>query len=461
MIPEPPCLGTIKVQENDERGPHQLASMSAHNHTDFILPGDRNPLAILQAISAILLALDMMYNRRRLEAMVHALRNAHLISLVADRHDLVVVPQMVIYYPDNPNEPLSSSLSTEPGKNANSVTPDFCILHLPFHERNPTPGAPFNPTSILDWRRFQLESAFIPIIEEDKRPITRGELTMEKIRTALTQSLQLGCRDAEEYADSLWRDPRRARQKRVILISSVGLWWNFKLAQRPTDEDPVSNAEASNAEEDSDSSNSSVSSDSWVEEGHKPERVEEMVEAEDSDSDDDQELEPQATDNTEEMVDGQDVEDSNLDDDLDFILKSQAADNIELTRNSSLKRKATDNIQGGVIPDDNHNEKRQRTASPMRDAGEVKETQAVPKFRSIDIIDVDPAPNAENDPQFDQIQEVVVDNVQDAWPPIGAWTGLIHMGTPASNQRLWLIHNWLQTFSTDPECVDLDLEDIA
>ncbi len=412
MIPKPPRFRSIKVQENGKRGPHQPASMSAHNHTEFILPGDRNPLAVLQAISAILLALDMVYNRRRLEAMVHALRNAHLISLVADRSDLVVVPQMVIYYTDDPDEPLSSSLSTQPEQNAKSVTPDFCVLHLPFHERFPTPGAPFNPTSILDWRKFQLDSAFIPIIEEDKRPISRGELSMETIRIALAQSLERGCHDAEYYASFLWKDPRRAKQKRVILISSVGLWWRFMLAERPAGEYPGSDAEESV---------SSDSSESWEEEGDR-ERVKERTDARDGAVAEDDPLEPTDTMTV-----------------------------AELTCKSDLKRKAVDS------PDDNRDEKRTRKVSPNRDAKEKN----VPKFRSIDIIDVDPAPDAEDHPAFDQIQEVVVDNVQDAWPEKDDWSGLIHLGTPASNQRLWLIHDWLQKFSNDPECVDLDLQDIA
>ncbi len=400
--------------------------MSAHSHTDFILPGDHDPLALFQAIGAILLAFDMIYNRRRLEAMLHALRNAHLVSLVADRHDLVVVPQMVIYHTEDGDTNLSSSVSTQAEKDAPNVKPDFCILHLPFRERYIPQGNLLNPsflpTSILDWRKFQLDSAFIPIIEEDKRPISRAKLSMEVIRLDLVQALEEGCSAADTDAKYLWQDPRRARQKRVILLSSIGLWWMFKLAQRPPGMDPGSNP---------------MSDPTWEEDADE-QYSEERTEAQDLAELEQDEEEAQG-------LKGIEVE-PDLDEDLTLE---------ELSRGS--KRKAYDDEDDDDDAVDSSTVKRTRTVSPNRDA----KKKNVPKFRSIDITDVDPAHNAENDPEFEQIQEVVVDNAQDAWPPIEEWSGLIHMGTPASNQRLWLIHDWLQTFSTDPECVDLDLQDNA
>ncbi|KAK0234883.1 hypothetical protein EDD85DRAFT_792862 [Armillaria nabsnona] len=47
--------------------------------------------------------------------------------------------------------------------------------------------------------------------------------------------------------------------------------------------------------------------------------------------------------------------------------------------------------------------------------------------------------------------EPLYENVEDAWPLQGKWSKAIYLGSPASNQRMLLIHQWLQTFRQ--ECI--------
>ncbi|KAK0439546.1 hypothetical protein EV421DRAFT_1905842 [Armillaria borealis] len=42
--------------------------------------------------------------------------------------------------------------------------------------------------------------------------------------------------------------------------------------------------------------------------------------------------------------------------------------------------------------------------------------------------------------------EPFYDDVEQAWPTQGDWSQAIYLGSPASSQRLFLIHRWLQTF---------------
>ncbi len=47
--------------------------------------------------------------------------------------------------------------------------------------------------------------------------------------------------------------------------------------------------------------------------------------------------------------------------------------------------------------------------------------------------------------------EPLYENVEDTWPLQGKWSKAIYLGSPAPNQRTFLIHRWLQTFRQ--ECI--------
>ena len=60
-----------------------------------------------------------------------------------------------------------------------------------------------------------------------------------------------------------------------------------------------------------------------------------------------------------------------------------------------------------------------------------------------EIQDAPPIPSFKEDPKY---CDPAVKRIEDAWPPVDGWSGMLRFGSVAANQRLWLISRYIRGF---------------
>ncbi len=89
--------------------------------------------------------------------------------LTNDREDLLAVPQFIIYFVPKSRESPAEGLKTS------------CLTHAQHKDQGCLPGflrlvfalQPPRPLPFLDWHLLKLDGAFVPMMEKDRRPVTR------------------------------------------------------------------------------------------------------------------------------------------------------------------------------------------------------------------------------------------------------------------------------------------------
>ncbi len=300
-----------------------------------------------------------------------------------------------------------------------AVAPDFSVLYLP-HKHGLSDPSKLSSLSLLDWAAVHIPESFVPIMEEDKRPITRHALGLHDFREVLYQEFHKGKRQAGQQALTLLKDPRRKRQTEVILKAVCGMWWMFRRVFR---------------DELVKSKTKSPPKDSNIDDG-----IDDDVEPP-SDKSDNEEIEVQESPTVEATptaamddrmaLDGHDFLG------LDFAEESSTTDRQSLRSPSVLTidmlRNRTHSDVGAKGSSQQSSSKRAKLSGGNEESDGDGDD---PISRTVLIQDLG---EGRGDPFYDDVGQ--------AWPVQGDWSQAIYLGSPASNQRLFLIHRWLQTFT--------------
>ncbi|KAK0239485.1 hypothetical protein EDD85DRAFT_996883 [Armillaria nabsnona] len=340
-------------------------------------------------------------NSRRLENHIHG------FGLLDKRWDgLLVIPQFIIYYvktltPD-PRRKLDASRSTNGESQAKAVVPDFSVLYL-LNKHGLSDPLKLSNLSLLEWATVHIPESFVPIMEEDKRPVTRHALSLHDFREVLDQEFHKAKQQAEQQALTLFKDPRRKRQTEVILKAVCSMWWMFRNVYR----------------------------DELVKSKTKP---------------------PPKVPNI----------DDSIDDDVETLSDEFDNEEIEVQKSPTAGATPTATIDDGMALDDHDflggpsvltiDMLRKRTHSDV----EAKGSSQPSSSKQAKLSGGDEESDGDGDDTISRtilIQDLsegrgepFYDDVEQAWPAHGDWLQAIYLGSPASNQRLFLIHRWLQTF---------------
>ncbi|SJL12269.1 uncharacterized protein ARMOST_15692 [Armillaria ostoyae] len=390
---------------------------------DFVLPGIRDdPEKHWKIILGAQFAHSRLHNSRRLENHIYGFRNIVLDCLTSDRTDFLVIPQFIIYYvkrlsPDARRK-LDASCSTNAESQTKAVAPDFSVLYLP-HKHGLSDPSKLSSLSLLEWATVHIPESFVPIMEEDKRPVTRHALSLHDFREVLDQEFHKAKRQAEQQAFTLFKDPRRKRQTEVILKAVCGMWWMFRRVFR--DELVKSKTKPPPKDPNMDDS------------------IDDDVEPP-SDESDNEEIEVQKSP-TVEATPTAAIDDGMALNDHDFLGLDFAEESSPTDGQSSggpsvltidmLRKRTHSDVEANGSSQPSSSKRAKLSGGDEESDGDGDDTIS----RTILIQDLG---EGRGEPFYDDVEQ--------AWPTQGDWSQAIYLGSPASNQRLFLIHRWLQTF---------------
>ncbi|KJA26769.1 hypothetical protein HYPSUDRAFT_52256 [Hypholoma sublateritium FD-334 SS-4] len=206
---------------------------------DYELPGDvANPSSLKARHKMLQVGYSRQFNPRLLEYIFYTPWNHVLNALVYDIPHILVVPQHVIYRKrEDKQAPGGSKISerTNPQQNADSRTPDFGLLHV---EDTPIPGkteAHFAPP----WNEMSIQSLFVSLLCEIKRPPSRSTPSPAKFTGRLMQKLDTAKHELYCAAAILFANERLDHQPNsIILIAVSGEWYSWTELRRDHFPDP-------------------------------------------------------------------------------------------------------------------------------------------------------------------------------------------------------------------------------
>ncbi|KAG6834944.1 hypothetical protein H0H93_006192 [Arthromyces matolae] len=210
------------------------------SHTDFELPGLKNPTARAKLIVALVFAYSLRANMRRLEDHFYPFWQLVVDYLVADDVYLMGGQQVTFWWTDQQLDPNTSNVTIK-GSN-NERKPDFNIMGLETCNRNitytktlPDPRFPGFPKELGRWNVMRLVACEPRLLGEGKRPPSRQISDPQELFDELQTQLARAQKDVINQADLTFMQYPNCET--LVLMSVVGEWWSFAIRQRPSKEE--------------------------------------------------------------------------------------------------------------------------------------------------------------------------------------------------------------------------------
>lgn len=170
-------------------------------------------------------------NPRRLEFMFYAPWNHLLNSLVYDIKHILVIPQHTIYRSRDPKAAASCDISevTKPANNADTRIPDFGLLSVDWHDTPPGASHAISPA----WSRISIQSPFVPLLCEVKRPPSRGFSNPNQFTFELVNQINLARTELCRATAILFANTQLKHQSNsIVLIAAAGEWYSWTELRR-------------------------------------------------------------------------------------------------------------------------------------------------------------------------------------------------------------------------------------
>ncbi|KAG6815443.1 hypothetical protein H0H93_009807 [Arthromyces matolae] len=211
------------------------------SHTDFQLPGLKNPIARAKLITALVFAYSLRANIRRLEDHFYPFWQLVIDYLVADDVYLIGGQQVTFWWSDPRPDP-NTSIETIKGSQ-NERKPDFNIMGLEACNRNiiyrdtgiPDPRFPGFPQELGRWQIMRLVAHEPRLLGEGKRPPSRQISDPNELFEELDSQLTKAQKSVVKQADITFMQYPNC--KTLVLMAVVGEWWSFAIRHRPTEEE--------------------------------------------------------------------------------------------------------------------------------------------------------------------------------------------------------------------------------
>lgn len=191
-------------------------------HSNYKLPGDvLNPVSLRARHQMLSMGYSRRANPRRLESLFYGPWNHLLSALVSDNPNMLVVPQHAVYRDRDDKSPPGSSNVSEDTKAANNVdsrTPDFGLLKVV--------ATPVNADVTPPWNDLRIESNFVSLFSELKRPPSRRIVDPEHFTDDLYQKIDIAKSDLFRASAVLFSNPNLIHQPNsIILVAVSGEWY--------------------------------------------------------------------------------------------------------------------------------------------------------------------------------------------------------------------------------------------
>jgi hypothetical protein len=360
-------------------------------HVDFQLPGlqrTQSGTSFARWIVPTAWAYSSKCNNRRIEHHFHGIWNLVLQDLIANlAPDIFLDPQYQIDSINNGPAGPDDSTATAAQKDAKEVTPDFSFIKAHVIPR-PAHNALIDSHPFISWNDFFVKAFIVPCMAELKRIPTRRPLSYRSFVQNLQQSMDRAIDSLQSQAGNAF-EMQSAKVMKIILITCVGKWWSWCIAtcdKYITDTSVLSN----------DILGSLVSSGNVVDRGVPGSSNNQIIASPPNDA-------------------------------------SPTGPSGQPSRQQPA-RSAKKPDQGYRYDcNDEDLDKTDKLSYNPRGKGKARKGNHLVRYTDL------------RDPDY---MEQVKLNVEDAKPLKNTWSKYILLGSPASNQRLFLIHRFLDTECT-------------
>ncbi len=190
--------------------------------SDYKLPGDiANPNSLKVRNHMLQMAYGRRFNPRLLEYIFYAPWNQLFSSLVYDNPDILLVPQHTVYRErgdDSPPNNSNVSVMTKPLQNVDIRIPDFGMLRVAS-----TPGDVTPP-----WNEVSIETQFVCLLSEIKRPPSRSISDPKRFTVSLQQKLDAARSELYLATAIIFANPKLIHQPQsLILVAVSGEWYSW------------------------------------------------------------------------------------------------------------------------------------------------------------------------------------------------------------------------------------------
>ncbi|KAL0958644.1 hypothetical protein HGRIS_013980 [Hohenbuehelia grisea] len=337
------------------------------------------------------------YNRRRLEGHTYPIWDQIFAAFAALDASLVHAPQFPIYTLSPKGFDPDNSFRTIADGDAEEGLPDCALLCIRYRLRQGADIPKYRAllrgrlsvqlgslpwAELARWDELVIEYAGIPIFAELKKFPSRTSNNRQRLLVDLSNLLDRAMAQLENYAEILFADPLRRDQDSVVLIAGAGEWYRWRVMKRSETGIP------------------------------KPEKQPPVDIMDDEDEEE------------EEDENGSDAEESVLGD------KFLPAEPNNRKNKKTRRRKRNEPTK-----------KQLKALEKTEKEKEADETRVKHWKAQRDAGGDQPTPLRHLDQGLDA--ETVLDDMNNVVPAAGLWSGLLFLGSPASNQRMWYLRNHL------------------
>lgn len=212
--------------------------MASRGHIDFELPGlTGNRGALTALIVSIVFAYSRRANIRRLEDHFHAFWNLALSYLIHGQPQLMLAPQMSVFFSNEEDLLLDPNVSWETvtGREAER-RPDFTIMGVRLRNYEAgdrsTADNPMFPDVFRQWTAMMFETATPRAFLELKRLPSRNLGSAALFEEDLEELFWEASSSIHDQVTVAFERDDYTDMKSLILIIAVGEWWRFRILSR-------------------------------------------------------------------------------------------------------------------------------------------------------------------------------------------------------------------------------------